>query len=125
MEIGVLRRDGRTDPFFDGAARDRLVIKHCEPCDHWLAPDAPACPDCGDEDPAWAEATGEATLVTWTIVHHPDQPPAYLALVELAEGPWLHTRLDGIDHPALHEGLPLHATFAHPPKGEPYLLFRP
>ena len=40
MDIGVLRRDGRTDPFFDGAAAGRLVIKHCAACDHWLAPDA-------------------------------------------------------------------------------------
>ncbi|MGH3242470.1 MAG: Zn-ribbon domain-containing OB-fold protein [Spirillospora sp.] len=125
MEIGVLRRDGRTDPFFDGTATDRLVVKHCEPCDHWLPPDAPACPGCGNEDPGWAEATGAATLVTWTIVHHPDRPPAYLALVELAEGPWLHTRLDNVDHSSLREGLPLHATFVHPAEGESYVLFRP
>ena len=38
MDIGVLRRDGRTDAFFDGAASDQLVIKRCEPCDRRLAP---------------------------------------------------------------------------------------
>ncbi|TDB91698.1 hypothetical protein E1264_00925 [Actinomadura sp. KC216] len=125
MRIGVLRRDGRTDPFFDGTAAGRLVVRRCAPCDRWLAPDAAACPGCGDEDPGWAEASGEATLVTWTIVHRPDEPPAFLALVELAEGPWLHARLDGVDRDGLREGLPLRAAFVHPDEGESYVLFRP
>jgi hypothetical protein len=46
-----------------------------------------------------------------------------LALVELAEGPWLQTRLVGTG--ALHEGLPLRAHFEHPEVGEAYLVFRP
>ncbi|TDD33033.1 hypothetical protein E1287_20860 [Actinomadura sp. KC06] len=125
MRIGVLRRDGRTDPFFDGAAAGRLVVRRCASCDRWLAPDASACPGCGDEDPGWAEASGDATLVTWTIVHRPGEPPACLALVELAEGPWLHARLDGADRDDLREGLPLRAIFVHPDEGESYVLFRP
>lgn len=123
MEIGILRRDGRTDPFFDGTAAGRLVIRRCETCDRWFAPDASGCPGCGDEDLAWAEATGDATLVTWTIL--PKDPPACLALVELSEGPWLHARLDGVPRGDLREGLPLRATFEHPDEGESYVLFRP
>lgn len=131
MQIGILRRDGRTDAFFDGTAEDRLVIKRCEACDRWFAPDAVGCPGCGEEELTWAQASGNATLVTWTITHgRPDEdgtapPPAYLALVELAEGPWLHARLDGVEPPALREGLPLRATFEHPAEGEAYMLFRP
>lgn len=127
MDIGVLRRDGRTDPFFDGTAAGRLVIRRCEACDRWFAPDAVACPGCGEEDLGWAEAGGEAALVTWTVVHPrgAEEPPAYLALVELAEGPWLHARLDGVDPADLREDLPLHATYVHPKEGESYILFRP
>ncbi|KAB2342790.1 hypothetical protein F8566_37255 [Actinomadura rudentiformis] len=131
MDIGILRRDGRTDPFFDGTAADRLMIKRCEACDRWFAPDAGSCPGCGDEELAWAEAAGDAVLVTWTVTHsRPDgdgnaPPPAYLALVELTEGPWLHARLDGADTAVLREGLPLRATFEHPAEGEAYVLFRP
>jgi uncharacterized OB-fold protein len=126
MEIGTLRRDGRTDPFFDAAAADRLLIKRCDPCDRWYAPDQSACPACGEEELGWAEAAGSATLVTWTVVHgrSPDQGRAYLALVELTEGPWLYARLDGLEAAALGEGLPLAATFVHPPEGESYMLFR-
>ncbi|WP_433324788.1 Zn-ribbon domain-containing OB-fold protein [Spirillospora sp. CA-294931] len=164
MDLGILRRDGRTDPFFDGTAADRLMIKRCEPCERprggwteersdegsrreerplagerrrahehgrWFGPDATACPSCGSEDLAWAEADGRATLVTWTVLHGrpgadgTPPPPALLALVELSEGPWLHTRLVEVDAVDLREGLPLRATFVHPEEGESYVLFRP
>ncbi|MFI6522701.1 Zn-ribbon domain-containing OB-fold protein [Spirillospora sp. NPDC050679] len=131
LEIGVLRRDGRTDAFFDGTAADRLTVKRCAACDLWFAPDQGTCPGCGDEELEWAEAGGDATLVTWTVVHGRPAadgtapPPAHLALVELAEGPWLHARLTGADRAALREGLPLRAVFVHPGEGESYLLFRP
>ena len=123
MRIGVLRRDGRTDPFFDGTATGRLVVRHCAACDRWFAPDASACPGCGEDELGWAEASGHATLVTWTIVHRPEE--AFLALVELAEGPWLYARLDGVSRADLREGLPLRAAFGHPDEGESYVLFRP
>ncbi|WP_345020067.1 Zn-ribbon domain-containing OB-fold protein [Actinomadura keratinilytica] len=131
MDLGVLRRDGRTDPFFDGAAAGRLVVRRCDACDRWLAPDAGDCPGCGGSDLAWAEASGEAALVSWTVLHgRPADdgavpPPVCLALVELAEGPWLHTRLVGADPAGLREGLPLRAVFEHPAEGESYVLFRP
>ncbi|WP_157609937.1 thiolase C-terminal domain-containing protein [Spirillospora albida] len=127
VEIGRLKRDGRTDPFFDGTADDRLVIKRCESCETWFAPDATGCTHCGAATLAWADASGEGTLVTWTVTHgRPSAdgtapPPAYLALVELAEGPWLHGRLSGVS--VLREGLPLRATYVHPEDGEAYVLW--
>jgi uncharacterized OB-fold protein len=137
MEIGVLRRDGRTDPFFDGAAAGRLMIKRCAGCAQWYAPDASECPACGGEEPTWAEASGHATLVSWAIAParpRPDgsvPPAAVLALVELREGLWLHSRLDDAGHAdphdlrlSLREGLPLRAHFEHPEEGESYLVFR-
>ena len=120
MDIGILLRDGRTDPFFDGTAADRLMIKRCAGCDRWFSPDAGGCPGCGSEELEWAEAAGTATLVSWTTTHSRDGSAALLALVELAEGPWLHARLVDAE-PA--EGLPLRARFEHPAEGESYLLF--
>jgi uncharacterized OB-fold protein len=128
--FGVLRRDGRTDAFFDGAAADRLMIKRCAACDRWFAPDASGCTGCGGAELAWTRADGTATLVSWAVSHARDDgsatpPPALLALVELAEGPWLHARLDRVGAGTLREGLPLVAAFEHPGEGEPYLVFRP
>jgi uncharacterized OB-fold protein len=131
MEIGVVRLDGRSDAFFDGAAADRLMIKRCDACARSAAPDADECVGCGGEELGWAEATGQATLVSWAIAHaRPGQdgaapPPAVLALVELREGPWLHARLDGVARGDLRVGLPLRAHFEHPGQGESYVVFRP
>lgn len=124
--MGIVRRDGRTDPFFDGAASGRLLIKRCTRCELWYAPDESTCSGCGDEDLEWAEAAGTGTLVSWTVTHNRSGESAWLALVELAEGPWLYTRLTAAaSRTALREGLPLEAAFVHPAEGEPYLLFRP
>src|SRR5918992_1100429 len=111
MEIGVVRRDGRGDAFFDGASADRLVIKRCGGCASWYAPDASECPACGGEL-GWATASGRATLISWAISHGRPPgdgpvPPPVLALVDL------------------REGLPLRAHFEHPEEGESYLVFRP
>ncbi len=131
MELdAVVRRDGRTDPFFDGAAADRLVIRRCAACGHWAAPDAGDCAGCGGGELTWAEASGDATLVSWAVSHgRPGAdgampPPAVLALVELSEGPWLHSRLAAADPAGLRAGLSLRAHFEHPVDGESYLVFR-
>jgi uncharacterized OB-fold protein len=130
--FGVLRRDGRTDAFFDGAAADQLVIKRCAGCGRWSTPEASGCSACGGTELVWTRATGGATLVSWAVSHarprddgSPASAPATLALVELAEGPWLHARLDVVDAGLLREGLPLVAAFEHPAEGEAYLVFRP
>lgn len=119
--IGAVRRDGRTDPFFDGAARDVLVIRRCAPCGRWYAPDTGGCPECGADEPAWAEADGTAVLVSWAVAHPRRGEPAPLALVELAEGPWMYARLRGVAEP--RAGLPLRAVFVHPDEGESYPVF--
>jgi uncharacterized OB-fold protein len=150
MNIGVIRRDGRTDAFFAAAARDRLALRRCGPCDRWYAPEASSCPECGSEHLDWADASGRATLVSWVIAHErrpearaaeagrPEDPaepggdpadgsPAgvLLGLVELAEGPWLHTRLEGVERSALRVGMSLVAEFVHPDEGESFPVFRP
>lgn len=130
MRIGTLRRDGRSDEFFDGAAADRLMIKRCETCGHWYAPEATGCAECGAGRLGWAQAAGTGTLVTWAVTHGRPAadgtvpPPALLALIELAEGPWLHARLDGVAPDRLREGLAVHAAFEHPAEGESYVIFR-
>ena len=119
-EIGAIRRDDRSGPFFDGAAEDRLMTRRCEACGRWYAPDATSCPGCGGEL-AWARASGDAVLVSWAVAHSRTGQTAPLALVELAEGPWMYGRLAGVAAP--REGLPLRVGFVHPDEGESYPVF--
>jgi uncharacterized protein len=125
MDIGVIRADSRSGPFFEAAARDVLLIKRCGECGRWLGPEATGCPGCGDSGPRWEAAGGLGTLVSWAVLPAPSggaaAAGAVLALVELDEGPWLHSRLAG--EPAA--GLRVAARFEHPDAGESYPVFVP
>jgi hypothetical protein len=153
LDAWIVRRGEASGPFFDAAAEDRLLIRRCAACGRWLDPEAGACYDCGAEDPGWAPASGRGTLVSWAVLHprasRADQPggtgglsrpgltgeadktgrdavPTVLALVELDEGPWLHTGLavTGPDAIAsLRAGQRVAATFVHPADGESYPVF--
>jgi uncharacterized protein len=132
MDIGIIRADDRSAPFFAAAARDVLLIKRCARCDRWLDPGATGCPGCGAADPQWEQAAGRGLLISWAELPAgkpgPADPPGVLALVELDEGPWLRTRLEGIGATGtagLRPGLRLNAHFVHPAEGESYPVFRP
>jgi acetyl-CoA acetyltransferase/uncharacterized OB-fold protein len=127
-DVGIVRPDARDAPFFAAAADSVLMIKRCAGCDAWLAPTAGACPRCGENtDLAWAPASGNGALVSWSVVHpRQDGPLAVPALVELAEGPWLATglRLAGPGELAcLRAGEPVAAEFVHPAEGAAYPVF--
>jgi acetyl-CoA acetyltransferase/uncharacterized OB-fold protein len=136
-DLGVVRADERSEPFFAAAARGELLIKRCTGCAGWLGPAATACPACGaDALLEWARASAAGTLVSWAIVHSRDgDPVAVPALVELAEGPWLSTGLHltgsagRADAPgevtAVRAGMAVSAAFVRPPEGECYPVFRP
>jgi acetyl-CoA acetyltransferase/uncharacterized OB-fold protein len=130
-DVGVIRGDQRSVPFFDSAGRGELMLKHCQRCGRWLAPTASGCPECGEDadELAWAAASGHGTLVSWSVVHpRGDGPVAVPALVELTEGPWLATglRLSGpAQLAALRAGQSVEAVFVHPQVGASYPLFGP
>ena len=68
----------------------------------------------------WVDAAGTATLVTWSVDHGAGISPELtsatgdgevIAIVELAEGPWLHTAVPGVDPAALAAGMPMRVEF--------------
>ena len=129
-QLGVVRPDVRSEPFFTAAGQDVLLVRRCDGCGAWLAPTASGCPGCADDtELSWAPASGRGSLVSWSVVHPRDGGPVSVpALVELAEGPWLSTglRLAGQEQLGmLHAGQPVVAQFVHPADGASYPEFRP
>ena len=117
-----MRRDGKSEVFFDAAAREELMLKRCDRCAAAAAPEATLCPQCGASDLSWVPGSGEATLVTWTTVHKPPNAayagavPYMVGVVELAEGPWMYASISGRPE----AGAVLHLQFVHPVDGESY-----
>ena len=129
-QLGVVRPDARSAPFFAAAAEDVLAIRHCDECGTWLAPAASDCTGCSrDGEPGWAPASGRGTLVSWSVVHpRHGGPVAVPAMVELDEGPWLSAGLvlaGQEELTSLRAGQPVGARFIHPDDGASYPVFGP
>jgi uncharacterized OB-fold protein len=113
MRFDLPAPDLETKPFWDGCKEGRFLIRHCNACgaDHYYP--RPFCPTCWSDDVEWKEASGRATLYTYSVVHVNDLPPfgervPYVAaIVELEEGPRVMTNVEGVEHDALQIGMPL------------------
>ena len=117
MRFDLHQPDLETQPFWDAAREGRLLIKHCNACDEYHFYPRPFCPKCWSDDVEWFEASGKATLYTWSVVHRNDLPPfgervPYVAaVVDLEEGPRMMTNVEGCDEDALEIGMPLLVDF--------------
>ncbi len=109
-----------TQPFWDAAREERLLIQRCTSCGrHYFYP-RPQCPqpDCDSTEVEWTEANGRATLHTYMINHRAApgfeaEAPYVIAVVQLEEGPRLMSNLVGVEASpdALRIDMPLQVTF--------------
>lgn len=74
-------------PWWQGAAKHKLLVQQCEGCGHCRLPPSPLCSECQSFDSNWAEVNGKGTLFTYTVVHRAvamnQTLPFIIALVEL------------------------------------------
>ncbi|MFE6827011.1 Zn-ribbon domain-containing OB-fold protein [Streptomyces sp. NPDC057690] len=97
----VPEADAFTRVYWDAAAEGRLLIRRCGACARAHHYPREFCPYCWSEDVTWQDASGRATLYTWSVVHRNDLPPfagrtPYVAaVVDLAEGPRMSTEIVG------------------------------
>jgi uncharacterized protein len=109
--------DNETLPFWEGAREGRLVIRRCNTCGEAFFYPRPFCPKCWSADVGWIDASGRATLYTWSIVHVNDLPPFHervpyvAAIVTLEEGPRMMTNVVGVDFDDLDADMALQVTF--------------
>ena len=93
--------EGDTIEFWEATKEERLLIKHCNACGAYSYYPRPFCPKCWSENVEWFEASGKATLYSWSVIYSNDMPPfkdkvPYVAaIVDLAEGPRMMTNIVG------------------------------
>ena len=109
--------DDSTQPWWDACREGKLLIKRCAACSRAHFYPRPFCPHCWSEDVAWEQASGRATLYTWSVVHTNDLPPFPLkvpyvaAVVDLAEGPRMQTNVVDCAFDDLRVGMELTVDF--------------
>jgi uncharacterized protein len=122
--------DMSTQEFWDAAGRRELLIQRCEECGDAFFYPRPFCPQCWSRAVHWEQASGKATLYTFSVVRRNDMPsfaarvPYVAAIVELEEGPRMMTNVVGIPVDDVRIGMPLVVDYA--PAGETLIpVFRP
>jgi len=106
-----------TRPFWDAARDGRFLIRRCNSCSEVHHYPRSFCPSCWSDDVEWVEASGRATLYTWSTVFMNDLPPfnerlPYIAaVVDLEEGPRVMTSLVECDGADLSIGMSLVVRF--------------
>lgn len=99
-------------PYF-AQARD-LYLQHCNRCGTWVFYPRAVCPAClSDEALEWRQASGEGTILSYSLVHRPQHPGFYddvpipLVAVQLKEGPTVISELVDADPDEIAIGLPV------------------
>lgn len=91
-----------TAPFWEGAAEEKFLLRHCEDCGLTYYYPRNVCPDCLSGNLTWHEAAGTGRIYSYTVLNHvsgwpEDRLPVVHAHVELDEGPRVITNIVDCD----------------------------
>ncbi|MFG2132681.1 bifunctional MaoC family dehydratase N-terminal/OB-fold nucleic acid binding domain-containing protein [Streptomyces sp. NPDC048751] len=109
----VINRDNAG--FWAGVERSRLLIQRCTACDTLRFPWLPGCTTCGSPEWDTVEASGEGTVFSYVVMHHPPfpafDPPYAVGLIELAEGVRIVSNVVGVPYDKVRIGMPVRLEF--------------
>jgi uncharacterized protein len=115
--------------YWQAAAAGKLVVQRCGDCGVLRHPPRPMCGHCQSLAIEVVPLTGQGTLYSYAVLHHPQHPafdyPVLAALVDLDEGVRLLSELAEIDPCDIRIGMPLTAGFVPTVDGMAVPVFRP
>ncbi|MYB21712.1 MAG: hypothetical protein F4066_04735 [Chloroflexi bacterium] len=97
--------DELTQPFWDAANEQRLVIQYCVDCDRLQHPPSDSCRDCDDGgELGWKQVSGRGRIYNYGVVHDcpirllQEDQPFNLAVIMLDDDPGIqmYSHLPGI-----------------------------
>lgn len=109
----VVNRDNAG--FWAGVAEHRLLIQRCHDCAELRFPWLPGCHACGSGRWDTVEASGDGTVYSYVVMHHPPfpafDPPYAVGLIELAEGVRIISNVVGVEPEVVRIGMPVRLEF--------------
>lgn len=105
---------------------EALMIRRCGGCRRLFAPPVVRCSSCRTEDFDRIPANGSGSIVCWrTVPCAPrtriDSVATTIAIVELDEGPWVYSSIEGELPPTTCP--PVRVRFRAAPRGDRFPLF--
>jgi hypothetical protein len=114
-------------PEFEGFLKaGEFRLQTCRDCGHQIYFPRTVCPYCGSANLEWRPVSGRGVVYsTTTVRQRPDKGGDFnVAIVELAEGARLLSRVVDVAPSAVHIDMPVSA-FIGEANGTPQVLFRP
>ncbi|MEV0030017.1 OB-fold domain-containing protein [Nocardia sp. NPDC050793] len=102
------------------------MILRCAYCEKLLAPPVDLCGSCRSVDLEWIPSSGCGSIVSWRVLEcaakaRAGSVPSTIAIVELDEGPWIYTTIEGQVPPSSHR--PVRVRYEAPPRGDRFPIF--
>jgi uncharacterized protein len=109
----------------DALAEGRLLLQRSTSSGAFIFPPRVMAPGTGADDLEWIEASGAGTVYSVTVISpKPPAAPYNVVLVDLAEGPRLMSRVEGLAAQDVAIGTAVMARVVDRPEGA-ILLFDP
>jgi uncharacterized OB-fold protein len=118
-------------PFWEAAFKGELRMQRCGDCGHVRFPPSLLCARCLSERAEWVKLSGRGTVFSWIIVHQSQHPafnpdvPYNVSIIELEEGPRLHTNIVGCPNDRIYIGMPVEVAFEKINDDTALVKFRP
>jgi uncharacterized protein len=105
---------GPEQTYFEALRAGRFQIQKCAACGKHVFYPRVLCPHCGSNRVEWVTPSGRGSVYSTSIVRRkPDAGGDYnVALIDLAEGPRLMSRVEGIALDKIKIGMPVQAKIA-------------
>ncbi len=106
-----------TEPYWQGCKEHKLLIQSCSDCGHVQFYPRCVCTKCVSKNLDWIEASGQATVISYTVMHRSVSKaycvdgPQVLALVRLEEGPQMMSHVIDCNEDDLSMGMAVDVTF--------------
>ena len=121
----------QSQPFWDGCAKEQLLLQQCSACQTYRHPPNPICPSCLSSEYQWVPSSGRGTVYTFSVVHQvfgrawQALVPYVLAVITLAEGPRLLSNIVDVPPEDIHIGMSVEVFFQAVSEDAKIPLFRP
>jgi uncharacterized OB-fold protein len=111
--------------FFEHLAAGRFMLQRSRSTGGYVFHPRVAEPGTGATDLEWVPASGRGTVYSTTVIRQKPPTPNYnLALIDLAEGPRMMARVEGIAPEDVKIGMPVQAKVIRDGE-QPLVVFEP
>jgi uncharacterized OB-fold protein len=120
-----------TEVFWEGCRKQELLLQRCVECSEFQFYPRIICTNCTSKNLEWVKASGQGTILTFTIVRRPVSEayaadvPYVVALIKLDEGPTMMSNVVQCDPETLQIGDPVQVLFENWSEDVSIPQFRP